>query len=135
MSDLIYCGAPADVLLVREAFDLAMQMPVAPTSGLHMVSAEVEAQMRATWWQLTTEQRDSGTFDHLWPGWSLRWSNVFAEPSPGTRRYAWVTDEIDELIADALAAGLPLTLQHVTALLAAKASASATLPANWVEEP
>jgi hypothetical protein len=134
MSDRIYFGLPADVALVREAFDIAMRMPVAPTSGPHMVSAEVEAQMRAAWWALSAEQRDSESFDHLWPGWSLRWSNVYSEPAPGLRIYSWVTDGIDALISSAQADGLPLTLQHVTALLAAKAAATPTLPANWTEE-
>lgn len=133
MADLIYFGLPADQEVVREAFDIAMVMPVAPTTGPHVVSAQVEAQMRAAWWALSKEQRDSTAFDHLWPGWSLRWSNVYVEPAPGDRVYSWVTDGIDALIASARAAGLPLTLAHQEALLAAKVAATSELPANWVE--
>jgi len=134
MMDLLFVGSPEDVALVREAFDIAMALPMAPTNGPWVVSPEVEAQTRAAWWQLTPEQRDSTQFDHLFRGWTVRWSLLYNEPSPGTRTAAWVTDGIDTLIASAAAAGRTLSIAHINALLAAKASATTTFPENWVEE-
>jgi hypothetical protein len=135
MVDLIFYGLPSDHDVVREAFDIAMGMPIAPTSGPHKpASPEAEEQLRTTWWALTKEQRDSTEFDHLWIGWSLRWSNVYAEPEPGNRVYSWVTDGIDALITTAQSLGRPLTLQHILALQAAKVASTVSLPINWEQE-
>ncbi len=135
MTDRIFYGQPADHEIVREAFDIAMGIPVAPISGPHVpASPEDEEQRRALWWSLTKEQRDSQAFDYLWLGWTLRWSNVYAEPAPGDRVYSWVTDNIDDLIANAQIIGRPLTLQHITALQAAMVASTEELPLNWAEE-
>ena len=134
MTERFYIGSQVDCSLVAEALNVAQGCPFPPASGPLAVTAQRRAEMTAQWFQLSREQRDSKSFDTLWPGWTLRAVDLVREWVPGIRVALWVPD-IDTQLALAVANGRVLSLAQTTALLAAKVASLVGKPGDWTEEP
>jgi hypothetical protein len=133
MTELYYVGTEAECNVVRDAMNVVMDYPTPPLgSGL---SAAQKAAAIAAWNTLSPEQRTDANMAALLPGWTVQYSMLYAEWEPGTRRACIVPSDLDALMSLASAAGRTLTLEQTSALLAARAVATTSLPANWLTEP
>lgn len=138
MADRLYIGTPTDCNAVRSALDFAMNMPVPGTvNGVPIVDEETRQAMFASWWAMPQASRDAIIANPVapWVGWSLQWSNLEVEPSPGTRHACWVPDNMPSVIQASSNAGRTLSIAQLTALNAAALSSLVAYPANWTPSP
>lgn len=138
MADRLYVGTPVDCNAVRSALDFAMGMPVPGTiNGVPIVNEATRQAMFDSWWAMPQSSRDAIIANPVapWIGWSLQWSNLESEPSPGTRHACWVPGDIQAVIQASSAAGRTLSINQLTALNAADMSSLVAYPANWTVAP
>lgn len=133
MTELYFVGTEQDCNVVRDAMNIVMGYPTPPVgSGL---SAAQKAAAIAAWNLLLPEQRTDAAMAALLPGWTVQHSQLYREWEPGTRCYCIVPSDLNTLLGIASAAGRTLTIEQTTALLAALAVSTISLPANWTYEP
>jgi hypothetical protein len=136
MTQKLYVGTKADCGVIREALDVAFGYPVpGNVNGQPIVNAQQRAEKTAQWWALTLEQRDSGAFDSLWSGWTMRYSMPLSEWPPGLKAGCWVPANMQTAFDAASSGSRQLTIAQTTALIAAGAASLLTYPANWLTEP
>lgn len=135
MTEKLYVGTPLDCNAVRSALDFAMNMPVPGTvNGVPIVNEQTRQTMFNQWWAMPQASRDSLIANPVapWIGWSLQWSNLETETSPGTRHACWIPGDMTAVIQASSAAGRTLSITQLATLNAAALSGLAAHPANWV---
>lgn len=135
MTERLYVGSPTDCNAVRAALDLAMGMPIPGTqNGVPIVDEPTRIAMVAAWWAMTPAEQAAIITQPptQWHGWTLQWSNLETEPSPGVRHACWVPSDMPAVIQAASAAGRTLSIEQVTALNAAALASLDSYPADWV---
>lgn len=138
MTDKLFIGTEDDCNLVRAAQDFIMDLPQSPSSGPLAVNATVKNARRAAWFAMTQSERDAiidnpnGTD---YEGWTLQYSGLYPEYSPGTRRGVFLPGDISAQISAASALGRTLTLAQATVLAVAQTVWLSDFPANWINPP
>lgn len=141
MSEAFFVSASeAEVRAVKEAVDFCMGMPqpgINPQTQQPIVTEQQRVAMTATWFALEPEQRANPVFWAPWAGWSLEYSNVLPEYTPGTRFSTVVPSDVEEMIAEAesLYQRTP-SFEQLGALLAAATMLAPSLESvSWISEP
>lgn len=139
MTDKLYIGTAEDCDTVRVAVDYVMNFPLPPRnpSGELLISQETYLSLHAAWWLMTLAQRDEIAANPVapWVNWTLQFSALETESSPGTRKGCWIPGDIPDLIQAASAAGRTLSIAQTLALNAAFLVGISNYPANWTEPP
>ena len=138
MTEKLYVGLPADVTMVRETLNYAMGIPfpgVNAQTGQPIVDEPTRIAMVAEWENLSPPEKAAfianpgGT---QWAGWSLQWSDLVQEASPGNRRACWIPSDMPTVVQQAGASGRPLSLPQSAALGLAALEAIDDFPGNWI---
>lgn len=138
MTEKLYIGSETDCNTVRTALDFVMDFPKPPESGPFAVDEPTRLARVAAWFAMTQEERDAiiaDPNDTDYEGWTLQYSSLVEEYTPGTRRGSWLPANVASEIAAASAAGRTLSIAQTLALTAAQAVWLNGTPANWIEPP
>lgn len=138
MTEKLYIGTLADVQTVRLAMDFLYNYPmpgVNQQTQQPIVDNATRDAMRAAWFSMSQAARDAIIANpgaNGWSGWTLQWSELISEPSPGVRNACWTPAAMTQLIQEQAALGRTLTLAQALACSAAALLAISDFPANWI---
>ncbi len=138
MTEKLYVGTVGDCNAIRLALDFVMEYPKPGTvNGVPIVNDTVRDALRAAWFAMTDQERETIIANPVgtsYQGWTLQYTGVIVEASPGVRRGCWLPSNLAEQITLASAAGRTLNVTQALLLTAAQAVAIADFPANWIQE-